>query len=164
MKYVPYLVIGLVIVAVTFVYFWPRDGAKTQPAETQLAETQFTSNQPTNQPPNPVQWETKSDEQQPVAITTTPVELSSNAPIWKFDISFDTHSGSLDDDPLTVITLSDDTGNEYQPTAWEGPGPGGHHREGILLFTAIRPMPAYVQLNIKNVGGIPERSLQWNLQ
>ena len=42
------------------------------------------------------QWEAKTDEQPPVTIRVTPVEFGKNATVWKFQIIFDTHSGSLD--------------------------------------------------------------------
>ncbi len=110
------------------------------------------------------QWETKTDEQPPVTVTVTPLEFGADAKIWKFALVFDTHSGSLDDDPLVVVSLMDNKGNTYEPTAWEGPGPGGHHREGVLVFYEINPMPAYVALKIKDVGGIPERLFTWNIK
>ena len=108
------------------------------------------------------QWDTKSDDQPPVAIKATPIEFGQDAKLWKFTIVFDTHSGSLDQDPTKVISLTDDKGNTYQPIAWEGSEPGGHHREGTLIFNSIQPLPEYVELKIKNVGGIVERSLRWN--
>lgn len=116
-----------------------------------------------NNPPDPA-WETKTDTRPPISLTVTPVEFGRNANPWRFTIVFDAHSGSLDDDPLQMATLMDNRGNIYQPTAWEGPGPGGHHREGVLVFDAIRPTPTYAKLNIKNVGGIAVRTFRWNLK
>ena len=58
----------------------------------------------------------------------------------------------------------DDKGNTYQSTMWEGSGPGGHHREGILVFNEINPTPAYIELKIKNVGGVPERLFKWDIK
>lgn len=110
------------------------------------------------------QWETKTDEQPPVTIKVTPIELGEEAKTWRFTIVFDTHSGSLDDELLAVASLINDTGNAYKPTAWEGPGPGGHHREGVLIFNEINPTPAYVELKIKDVGGVSERLFKWNIQ
>ena len=110
------------------------------------------------------QWETKTDEQPPVTVTVTPVEFGKEVRIWKFDVAFDTHSGSLDSNPLTIATLIDDGGNVYEPIAWEGVGPGGHHREGILVFDAITPAPSFIELKVEDVGGIPERSFKWNLE
>ena len=101
------------------------------------------------QPLNDQRWETKTNDQLPVTIKITPVK-------------FDTHSGSLDDDPTQIVVLTDDRGNAYKPIAWEGPGPGGHHREGVLVFNPVYPTPAYVELKIKNVGSIPERVFRWD--
>lgn len=112
--------------------------------------------------PQPNSWETKTDDQQPVTISVTPVEFGKGVETWKFQVVFDTHSGSLDDDPTQIAVLMDDNGNTYKPIAWEGPGPGGHHREGALVFNPVYPTPAYVELKIKNVGGIPERLFRWN--
>lgn len=109
-------------------------------------------------------WETKTDDRLPVAITVTPIELAKGAKIWKFQITLDTHSGSLDDDLLTVVSLVDDTGNIYRPTAWEGPGPGGHHREGVLQFTSLSPAPPAITLKINDVGGITERAFTWEIK
>lgn len=110
------------------------------------------------------QWETKIDDQPPVAVEVTPVELGQAAGQWKFAVTFTTHSGSLDEDLLTVASLADDKGNVYRPIFWEGPGPGGHHREGILIFNPIEPTPKYVELKIKNVGGVVERFFRWNTE
>ncbi|MDO8743322.1 MAG: hypothetical protein Q7J30_02085 [Candidatus Azambacteria bacterium] len=110
------------------------------------------------------QWETKTDEQPPVSLKITPIEFGKDAKIWKFAVVFDTHSGSLDEDPIKTTLLLNDKGNIYQPIAWEGSGPGGHHREGVLVFNAINPVPAYVELKIKDVGGIAERIFRWNLE
>ena len=104
-------------------------------------------------------WETKIDEQPPVSIAITPRTLGKNADTWEFNIVFDTHSGSLDEDPMEVIVLSD-KGKEYKPASWEGPGPGGHHREGALVFDAVKGA-ASVELKVKNIGGIPGRVFQW---
>lgn len=109
-------------------------------------------------------WETKINDQPPVTIKVTPVKFGKDAQIWKFDIVFDTHSVELDQDLMQIATLVDDKENVYRPTAWEGAGPGGHHREGILVFDPINPFPQSVELKIKDVGGIPERSFKWNIQ
>ena len=65
---------------------------------------------------------------------------------------------------MKVVTLVDDKGIAYLPTRWEGAGPGGHHREGTLVFNAVNPAPTSVHLQIKEVGGIPERMFIWELK
>lgn len=111
---------------------------------------------------NTTVWETKINEQAPVTIKVTPLALGDEE-AWRFDITFDTHAGSLEDDPLKVATLYNDRGNSYAPLSWEGAPPGGHHREGTLIFNAIRPAPKFIELKIYNVGGVSERSFTWNL-
>lgn len=124
--------------------------------------------QPENRPPeqtaSAAQWETKTDDRPPVAVRITPAELGKNSDVWKFEIAFDTHSGSLDGDPMETITLRDGRGGVHRPVAWEGGGPGGHHREGLLLFNAIIPPPAFAELRVADTGGIPERIFKWNLE
>lgn len=122
------------------------------------------NNRQTEQASNTAQGQTRTSDQPPVTVKVTPMEFGKNASVWKFDIIFDTHSGSLDEDPTKVITLKDDRGNVYWPISWEGAGPGGHHREGVLLFSAITPSPAYIELKVVNVGGVPERLFTWNLE
>ena|SRR3989344_9272830 len=152
MKYLLYIIIGLAAVALLYFGFFNRE----QPPS---------SNQ-TKQPASTAQsiWETKTDNQPPVTIKVTPVEFGKDAQIWKFQTAFDTHSGSLDDDLLTAVSLVDDTGHVYLPISWEGPGPGGHHREGTFIFNPVQPLPKYVALKLKDVGGVPERSFRWDLE
>lgn len=153
MKYLPSILIGLALgLSLYFVFF------NQTPQQNETV---------TEQPVSPTlqgKWETKADDQPPVSVKVTPVEFGKNAVLWKFDIVFDTHSGSLDEDLLKVVVLSDDKGETYQPIRWEGSGPGGHHRAGVLVFEAINPLPFYVELKIINVGNIPERLFKWNVE
>lgn len=109
------------------------------------------------------QYETQEDDQGSVTIEATP-QISPGDRQWKFKMVLDAHSVELDQDPLQVVVLLDDQGNAFKPITWDGPGPGGHHREGILIFEAIIPVPKYIELKIMNVGSIPDRSLKWNIQ
>ncbi|MBI4119008.1 MAG: hypothetical protein HY452_01975 [Parcubacteria group bacterium] len=157
MKYLKFILIILAIGSFIYYYFWGYNNKKQQiENDRQLEQLAGEVQQK--------QWETKIDDQPPVTIKITPIELGRDTEIWKFQVVFDTHSGSLDDDMLTAVSLADDKGNTYQPTIWNGPAPGGHHREGVLIFNAINPTPEYVELKIKNVGGIPERSFKWSIK
>lgn len=142
------------VIAVFLIYFWFFGGENVQPSD----------DQETAQPRDIPQWETKTDEQAPVTIQVTPLEFGENAETWKFRVVFDTHSGSLDDDPTQVASLVDEKGSTHQPTAWDGDAPAGHHREGVLSFEAVHPTPSYIELRIKNVGGVYERSFRWSLE
>lgn len=154
MKYLSYIVIALIVSAGVYFGFFNR--AKVKPVNDKQASQAVGQNQ--------TGWETKIDDQSSITIKVTPVILDKTSDPWKFDITFDTHSGSLDQDPLEMAVLFDDKGVAHKPTAWEGQRPGGHHREGMLIFKAIKPAPTYVALKIKNVGGIPERSFTWNIK
>ncbi len=152
MKYI-FIIIILIAAAFTLYPVFKSEGTGELQNSLALNSTSVTS--------TPV-WETKTDTQESVTIAATPLDLDATADTWKFEISFDTHSVDLDEDPLKVATLIDERGNANQPVAWEGPGPGGHHRSGILVFNSM-PGAKVLELKIVNVGGVPERSLVWNL-
>lgn len=149
-------ILPMVLIAIFLFYTGVFDGSKLEKG----------GDQPAGQESGTVlrQRETKSDDQPPIAVRVTPMELGKDAKMWKFEISFDTHAGSLDQDPLKSLILFDDKGNTYSPVSWEGPGAGGHHRQGMLIFNPIRPAPPYVELMVKDVGGIPERAFKWEIK
>ncbi|MEK7132872.1 MAG: hypothetical protein AAB830_02360 [Patescibacteria group bacterium] len=108
--------------------------------------------------------ELKTGDQSAITVIVTPIDISPQLKEWKFDIVMDTHSVELDQDLTKSTVLLDDQGREYKPITWEGAGPGGHHREGVLIFNAVQPMPKSVEIKIKDIGGIPERSFKWDLK
>src|SRR5262245_50124048 len=69
-----------------------------------------------------------------VTVAVTPLALAPGAARWDFKVVLDTHSQDLSDDLVKSAVLLDGTGGRHAPTAWEGAGPGGHHREGVLKF------------------------------
>lgn len=98
-----------------------------------------------------------------VTYKVTPKDLTVSATTWDFEISLDTHTGSLDQDLVAIVRLVDDKGNEYKSSQWEGDPPGGHHREGTLEFSPITPRPTFVELNIQTTGSTEKTSLRWNI-
>jgi len=106
-------------------------------------------------------WESKIDDQASVTITVTPSDLSLESNEWKFDVVMDTHSVELDQDMTRVAILTDDSGKEYGPVRWEGVPAGGHHREGVLVFGQMTAASKTIELKIKNIGGVSERSFKW---
>jgi len=95
-----------------------------------------------------------------VTVKVTPLDLSAQATVWRFEVVLDTHVVALDHDMTAVVALADGAGREYRPLAWEGDKPGGHHRKGVLTFAPIRPAPASVVLKIRRIG-VPERAFSW---
>lgn len=83
------------------------------------------------------------------------------------DVSMNTHSVDLDQyDLKKLVVIRDDSGTEYRPTTWSAPS-GGHHREGMLTFSlpdsVTRGETRYIEMVIKDVAGIKERVLKWQL-
>ncbi len=108
-------------------------------------------------------WESKVDDQASVTVTITPLDFSPGLKEWKFDIVMDTHSIELDQDLMKSVVLIDSRGREYPPINWEGPT-GGHHREGTLTFNAAEPVPSAIEIKVKDIAGISERSFKWSLE
>ncbi len=95
-----------------------------------------------------------------VTVKVTPLELSAQAAVWRFEVVLETHVVALDQDMTAAATLADGAGREYRPLAWEGDKPGGHHRKGVLTFEPIRPAPSSVTLKIRRIG-VAERTFSW---
>ena len=87
-----------------------------------------------------------------------------------FAVVLDTHSVALDGYDLAKLATLRVDGREVAPTSWQAPA-GGHHRSGTLVFpsTAADGTPLItvqtqaVDLVIRGVGGVPERTLTWGL-
>jgi hypothetical protein len=64
-----------------------------------------------------------------------------------------------------IALLRDEQGNTYRPSSWQGPA-GGHHVAGVLRFAqgreVMKPRPAYLELQIDGVAGVPRRSFRWD--
>jgi|SRR3989344_8097113 len=153
MKYIRSLLVGAAIVSLGYFFLMANRDVKDRTAENADQKPEVTQGG----------FETKIDERGQVSVTVVPRTLR-GAQQWEFDVVFDTHSVNLDHDLMQIAELADDKGNAYMPLLWEGAGPGGHHREGVLVFEAVEPVPSFVELKIKNVGGISERSFQWSMK
>lgn len=108
--------------------------------------------------PGPIVLQPQMNEEGEVSVSVTPTIAGS----WSFEIVMNTHSVALSEDPAEAAVLVDDQGNEYGPLRWEGDPSGGHHRQGVLFFEAIAPLPASITLTIV-IGGT-ERNFNWILK
>ena len=108
-------------------------------------------------------WKTKSDVQGAIAVEVTPINLSSSANQWQFEVVLNTHSESLDQDMTKITELIDDSGKTYPPFNWEGDPAGGHHRSGTLAFPAITLVSKSVTLKLSDIGGFA-RSFTWQIK
>jgi hypothetical protein len=100
---------------------------------------------------------------QGVTVTVTPMELDTAKPI-SFKLVLDTHSQDLTDDVAKSSVVVDSTGRRYEPIAWEGAAPGGHHREGLLRFSSVEAGTAAIELHLQRVGESAPRVFRWSLQ
>lgn len=81
----------------------------------------------------------------------------------RFQVRMDTHSVNLDAYDLKALCLlRDEAGKVYQATDVENRG-GGHHRTVILYFPEVPASSRSLELIIKGVAGIEERSFRWEL-
>lgn len=78
---------------------------------------------------------------------------------WSFKVVFDTHTQNLDDDlAKTAVLLVD--GVELHPALWSAPG-SGHHREGVLTFSAPTHRPGNIELRITRPNEPEPRVFRW---
>jgi hypothetical protein len=107
------------------------------------------------------QLETRTSTAAGVTVKVTPKALAGD--VWEFAVVLDTHSQDLADDLTKAAVLAVAGGQRHSPIAWEGAGPGGHHREGILKFKPVKPAPRSVELQIQRAGESAPRVFRWDL-
>jgi hypothetical protein len=108
---------------------------------------------------------TQTNEEGQVIITAT-WEGRAAGPV--FTVALNTHNVDLDAIELQTLAALRVDGVLVQPIAWDAPT-GGHHRSGTLSFPTttsdgqqlIRAQTTTVELLIRGVAGVPERSFQW---
>jgi len=96
-----------------------------------------------------------------VTVKVMPRSLHAGAASWDFEVSFETHTQSLNQDLVRAAVLVDAQGKSHSPLAWDGDPPGGHHRSGMLRFRPLAGNPATVELRILGIGGVETRSFRW---
>ncbi len=99
-----------------------------------------------------------------VTVAVTPQAVAAGAKTWDFQVVLDTHSQELSDDLRKTAVLVDERGQEYRPTAWEGQGPGGHHRSGVLKFAAAQQLPQSLEMRMNRPGEAKPRTFKWQLK
>jgi hypothetical protein len=98
-----------------------------------------------------------------ITVKVTPRKRGRDAPVWEFAVVLDTHSQDLSQDLTRSAVLVDRQGKRYPPLAWEGAGPGGHHREGVLKFKPLAPEADAVVLELSGIGSAM-RTFRWQLK
>lgn len=98
-----------------------------------------------------------------IKVTATLQAIPADAKTWTFEVTLETHTQPLSDDLAKSATLIVD-GKRYQPLAWDGAPPGGHHRKGLLRFQATGPQPHSMALQIRLAGDTSPRHFKWSLK
>ena len=104
----------------------------------------------------------QTSEQSGVTVQVKPRSLTE--PQWEFEVTFNTHSQELKDDPLKNATLVVDGAAALVPIAWKGDGPGSHHRKGVLRFKAPAASPAKLELRLQRPEEPAPRVFRWQLR
>ncbi|MBI5651119.1 MAG: hypothetical protein HZC40_11850 [Chloroflexi bacterium] len=117
---------------------------------------------PTAPAPSVARFDPVSNSGGSVTVDVQLLDFQINQPLV-FTVAMNTHSVDLVDDLTQTAILRDDAGKEYAPIAWEGAGPGGHHREGKLKFAAFKTKPKSVELVIKNLAQVSARTFRWEI-
>ena len=81
----------------------------------------------------------------------------------RFLVVLDTHSVNLDTYDLKTVAVLRDGGKSYAPTAAENKA-GGHHREVTLSFPKLTQESKRIEIVIKDIAGVKERTFVWNLE
>ncbi len=109
-----------------------------------------------------VDLQSLTDTKNGITVEVQPINIG-NSKDTDFFITLTTHQSSLDFDMAKVSVLEDNTGKVYYPIKWEGSSPGGHHRNGNLIFPSLDKEANYIKLKINNEAGISERIFEWKL-
>lgn len=99
-----------------------------------------------------------------VTVKVVPRGLRAGATSWEFEVTFETHTQSLNQDMTRAARLIDSQGQPHAPLAWDGDPPGGHHRRGLLRFRPLADHPAMLELQVLGVGDIGTRVFRWRLE
>jgi len=106
-----------------------------------------------------VTWVTPDLLASPEMASTGDLDLSR---YLAFYVRLDADSADLSKYDLGRISvLHDLSGGEYQPEAWLPLNVADDHREGLLTFRKVELGGQGVELVIRGVGGVAERSYRW---
>lgn len=104
----------------------------------------------------------QTSSQSGVTVKITPRSVAGAE--WEFEVVFNTHSQELNDDPRKAALLVADGSVQSAAIGWQGDGPGGHHRQGLLRFTAPAASPASIELRLQRPGEASPRVFRWQLR
>ena len=119
---------------------------------------------------------TRADSQGNIQASVTLVSpgdlVSLEVKMLAFEVYLNTHSVNLLAYQMEKLSyLRDDSGKKYPALEWEPISESSHHRSGILKFSnldengdfIITSSSKSIELVIKGLAGIEERSFRWNI-
>ncbi len=107
---------------------------------------------------------TQTNDEAMVTVAVTPLNLTDkSAATLDFEIALNTHSVNLGYDLTQIASLSNDAGEKVQPTKWDGPAGGGHHRAGTLSFPQLKQRGQTLTLTLRGIANVPERTFTWKV-
>ncbi len=96
-------------------------------------------------------------------VTVVATLLKDQGETTPIKLALETHSVNLDGYRFeTIATLRDDTGKTYPVVAVEQATGGGHHRGAVLRFGKLSPDAKAIELIVKDVAGVKERTFRWS--
>jgi hypothetical protein len=107
-----------------------------------------------------------------VTVEARYLDPTDSAASLQFEIKLDTHSASLDQHDLAQLAiLRNDQGVVVKPTSFEKKG-SGHHLQNILIFPVkdaagelvIGEGAKTVELVLRHIDGVPQRTPRWEVQ
>jgi len=97
-------------------------------------------------------------------VTVTATLVNDQAETTAIKLALNTHSVDLNGYQFEkMATLHDDGGKTYPLQAVESASGGGHHREAVLRFGKLSQGAKTVELVVKDLAGVPERTFRWSL-
>ncbi len=106
----------------------------------------------------PVVSQAQVSDEAGVVVTVTPL-VTEPKQNWEFQITLSTHITDQTTDLLANVVLLV-ANKEYKPLAWDGDGPGGHHRTGRLIFTPPQ-LAADFSIKLRLDGENKDRIFSW---
>ena len=97
-------------------------------------------------------------------VTVAATLLADRTDSTAIRVALNTHSVDLDAVKFdTVASLRDDRGKTYALEAVESPCGSGHHRQAVLRFARADAGAKAVELIVKDVAGVKERTFRWSV-
>lgn len=146
---------GLITVFILFM-------AVHQPNQTTPTTSKETSGQISSSI-TPAGLNEQTNSENSVSVTVKPLVLTVGQPA-SLEITFTTHSGSMDFSVEKISFLTDSQGINYDSPVWDGTPPGGHHRNGTLTFKKPLANAGPISLVLQNIAQVPIRKFIWQIQ